>query len=178
MRAPSCCQPAKPFVQSSACALAKSAGDNPFLRASSSLIQGWKSSPLRDGERQHQIAEVALGIDDDGGNVIDGRFFEKRETEAGLAAAGHADADRMGHQILRIVQQPARLRLFRGEIIRAADIKDAELFEILCGGWGSAGDGVDFFAALSAFAFESVFFAFGMPISPLRSTVRMNCAIL
>lgn len=40
-----------------------------------------------------------------------------------------------------------------------------------------AGDGVDFFAALSVFALESVFFAFGMPC-PLRSTVRMDCPIL
>src|SRR5205807_8314733 len=61
------------------------------------------------------------------------RFFEESDTEARLSVAGHADADSMGGQIFRVIQQPARLRLLGCEIVRPAQIKHAQLFEIFCG---------------------------------------------
>ena len=57
------------------------------------------------GKRQQQIADVTLGIDDEGGNAVDRGFFDERQTQAGLAAAGHADAHRVRDQILGVVQQ-------------------------------------------------------------------------
>ena len=60
------------------------------LRASS--IQGRKSCRHEIGKGQQQVAEVALGVDRDRGDAVDRRFLEQRDAQAGLAAAGHADA--------------------------------------------------------------------------------------
>ena len=43
-------------------------------------------------ERQHQVGHVSLGVDDDGRNTVDGRFFQKADTETGLSAPSHAHA--------------------------------------------------------------------------------------
>jgi hypothetical protein len=62
-----------------------------------------------------QVAEIALRIDRERGNAVDRGFFEQREAEARLAAAGHADADRVRRQILRVVEQ----RRIRWRAVRA-----------------------------------------------------------
>jgi hypothetical protein len=56
-------------------------------------------------KRQHQSPQVALGVDADRGIAIDGGFFQQGQAQAGLAAAGHADAYRVRGQIARVVQQ-------------------------------------------------------------------------
>ena len=58
-------------------AAANSAGDFPARLASSSLIHGAKSSGRRFGKRQQQVGEIALGIDHDDRNAVDGRFLDR-----------------------------------------------------------------------------------------------------
>ena len=52
------------------------------------------------------------------------------ETQAGLAAAGHADADRVRDEIFRIVEQEAVFRLLFFQVVGTAEIESAELFEV------------------------------------------------
>jgi hypothetical protein len=56
------------------------------------------------GKVEQQIAQVALGIDGDGGDAIDGGLFEERDAQTRLATARHADANGMGGQVLRVVE--------------------------------------------------------------------------
>ena len=56
---------------------------------------------LRKG--QQQIAEVAFGVDGDSRHAIDRGFFEQRQAQTGLPAAGHADADRVRGQVARVI---------------------------------------------------------------------------
>ena len=46
-----------------------------------------------------------------------------RDAEAGLAAAGHADADRVRHQVARLVQDGSASRLPELEIEAAAEVE-------------------------------------------------------
>ena len=84
---------------------------------------------LRKGEQQ--VAHVALGIDHQRGDAVDGRLFEQADAEAGLAAAGHADADRVGHQVLRVVEHLPVARLARLQVVRPAQIEGAQLLVAL-----------------------------------------------
>ena len=70
-----------------------------------------KSSGARFGKRQQQVGEVALGVDDDRGDAVDRGLFEQRDAQAGLAAAGHADADGVGDEVLASRTGSARRRL-------------------------------------------------------------------
>ncbi len=80
---------------------------------------------LRKG--QCEVGDVAFRVDDDGGNAVDRGLLEQRHAEAGLAAAGHADADRMRRQVARVVQQFVA-ELLRGRVVLPAEVEDAELF--------------------------------------------------
>ena len=64
-----------------------------------------------------------FGIDDDSGNAVDGGFFQQADAEAGLAAAGHADADGVGDQIFAVVEEQV--------VFVAPEIEGAQFFEIL-----------------------------------------------
>ena len=105
MRSPSWPQSARPFFHVSAVLAASSSGVD--------ALRVWLRRRRSRGEilgrelrkREQQIAEIALGIDDDRGDAVDGRFFEQRQAEARLAAAGHADADGVRGQVLRVVEQ-------------------------------------------------------------------------
>ena len=52
------------------------------------------------GEGEQRIAEIALGVDGDDRNAVDGRFFEQREAQAGLAGAGHAEHHAVRDEVL------------------------------------------------------------------------------
>ena len=80
---------------------------------------------------QHQIGEITFRIDDQGGDPIDRGFFEQTDTETGLPAAGHPDADGVRDQILGVVEQPAWFRLFRGQIVWSTEIEHTEFLKIL-----------------------------------------------
>ena len=53
------------------------------------------------------------------------------EAQAGLAAAGHADADGMGHEVPRIVENRRVEGPRRRGVVFAAKIEETELFKVL-----------------------------------------------
>ncbi len=87
---------------------------------------------LREGEEQ--IAEIALRIDGDRRHAVERGLLDQADAEPGLAAARHADADGMGHEIARIIEEESGLRLPRGEIVGPSEIEGAELFIFRDGG--------------------------------------------
>ena len=56
----------------------------------------------------------------------------QRHAEAGLAAAGHADANRMRDEVAGIVENRER-QAFAGGVGLPPEIEDAELFKVLHG---------------------------------------------
>ena len=54
---------------------------------------------------QQGVGHIALGIDHQGRNAVQGGLFQQVDAQAGLARAGHADHDRMGGQVSRVVEQ-------------------------------------------------------------------------
>ena len=53
------------------------------------------------------------------------------KAQPGLAAAGHADADGVGHEVARVVED-GRFELFPGvEVVVATEVEEAELLEVL-----------------------------------------------
>jgi hypothetical protein len=86
-------------------------------------------------EGQQQVRDVALGVDDQRRDAVEGRFLEQRDAQAGLAGAGHADADGVRRQVLRVVQQRRGRKRPGGGVVLAAEIEDAELLEVLHVRW-------------------------------------------
>ena len=56
------------------------------------------------GEGEQEVPEVALRVEDERRHTVQRGLLQQRDAEAGLAAAGHADADGVGGQVLRVVQ--------------------------------------------------------------------------
>ena len=83
------------------------------------------------GNVSSRLPEVPLGIDRDRRDAVDRRLFQQRQAQARLAAAGHADANRVRRQVLGVVQQRLGLLRARGQIVFPAQIEHAQLFEIL-----------------------------------------------
>ena len=75
--APSWPQDSKPAFHLAASLSAKASGVSSFFFASSGLIQGRKSLPCKVRKCQQKIGNIALGINDDSRNIVDGRFFEQ-----------------------------------------------------------------------------------------------------
>ena len=65
-------------------------------------------------EGQQQVGEVALRVNDDRRDAVDRGLLEQREAQAGLSAAGHADADGVGDKVLRVVQERSRAVFMSG----------------------------------------------------------------
>lgn len=57
------------------------------------------------GEGEEQVSEVAFGIDADGGNAIDGGFFEECDSESGFSAAGHTGDNGVCGEVSRVIQE-------------------------------------------------------------------------
>jgi hypothetical protein len=135
MRAPSWPHSASPFLHSSL--LARVVGGLEALLPRVVLVDPRQEIlGTQLGEGEHQIGEVALGIDDEGGDAVDRSLLEQGEAEAGLAAARHAHAHRVGDQVLRVVQHEPGRRLPRRQIPGASEVEDAELLEVGGGGHG------------------------------------------
>ena len=60
---------------------------------------------LEIGELQEQVGEIALGIDDQRRDAVDGGFFQHADAESGLSTARHSDAYGVGDQIFAVVQE-------------------------------------------------------------------------
>src|SRR5690606_11848546 len=56
------------------------------------------------GEGEGEVAQVALGVDGQDGDAVDGRLLDQAHAEAGLAAAGHAHDDGVGGEVAGVVQ--------------------------------------------------------------------------
>ena len=70
------------------------------------------------GKRQQQVAEIAFRIDRNHRHAVDRGFLDEAEAQAGLAAAGHADADRVRDQVAGVVEDRLVERLAGGESCR------------------------------------------------------------
>jgi hypothetical protein len=60
---------------------------------------------------EQQIRDVTLRVDHDRRYAVDGRLFEQADAQTGLAAAGHAHAQRVRRQMSRVVQHELRAPL-------------------------------------------------------------------
>ena len=136
MRAPSWPHSARPFVQQLGL-LARVVGGRKSLLPRVVLVDP-RQEILRPqlGEREHQIGEVALGVDEEGGDAVDRRLLEQGEAQTGLAAARHAHAHCVGDEVLRVVEHEPGLRLPRRQIPGASEVEDAELLEVGAGRHG------------------------------------------
>ena len=104
IRAPSCPHWARPSRQRVDIASACAATERPFRSASAGVDPRLEVARPKLGKGEHEIPEVPFGVDAQGGDAVDRRFFEQRQAEAGFAAAGHPDADRVGREVLRVVE--------------------------------------------------------------------------
>ena len=86
------------------------------------------------GKRQHEIGEVALRVNDDDRNGVDGSLLDDRNTKPGLAASRHADAQGVRHEILGVVEHELLGRLLGVRVEPAPQVEDAELLEVV-GRW-------------------------------------------
>ena len=84
-----------------------SSGDMPAAPASSSSIHGRNSPGSSSGKRSSRLPRSPFGSIAIDGNAVDRRFFEEREAQARLAAAGHADANGVRHEVPRVVEDEA-----------------------------------------------------------------------
>ena len=85
------------------------------------------------GEGQQEVAEIALGVDQDRRHAVDRRLLQEVDAQAGLAAARHADADGVRDEVRGVVEHELLARLaVRPD--RPAEIQDAELLEVDHGG--------------------------------------------
>src|SRR5262249_29760832 len=75
--------------------------------------------------------EIALGVDDHGGNAVDGGFLQEADAQAGLARAGHADDDTVRGQVAGVVHDvlvgPDGLLV---EIVLATEVEAGRLFTV------------------------------------------------
>ena len=83
---------------------------------------------LRKG--QQQVGDVTLGIDADCRDAVDGSLLEHAQAQPGLAAARHADADRVRGEVARVDEQRFSLHLAGSRVDFAAEVEGAELFVI------------------------------------------------
>src|SRR4029077_9859782 len=84
------------------------------------------------GKRQQQVAKIALGIDRNHGDAVDGGLLDQIVAEARLAAAGHAGDERVRDQVRRVVEQGrvGRRGCCSGSYF-TAEIEEAKLLEVL-----------------------------------------------
>ena len=94
----------RPSLQSFACAAASSSTDRPLRRADSGSTQGVKSPGSRSGKTSSRFVTSPLGVEQEEGHVREKKLFQEADTEAGLAAAGHTDADGVRDQVLAVVK--------------------------------------------------------------------------
>ena len=82
-------------------------------------------------ERQQEVAQIAFRVNRDDRDAIDRCLFDEREAQARLAAAGHADADGVGHEVARVVEHHLVERVPACHVVAAPEIEKTELFIVL-----------------------------------------------
>ena len=89
-----------------------------------------RAAGLGPGEGEQEVREITLGIDEDGRDAVDRRFLDQGQAEAGLAAAGHAHADRVGDQIPRVVEDEIRARFSGRGVEGSPEVEHAQLLVV------------------------------------------------
>ena len=80
-------------------------------------------------ERQHQIREVALGVDHDRGHAVERGLLDHAHAEAGLARTGHAHAHGVRGQVLRVVEDVAVLDRLGLGVVLLAEVEAPQPFD-------------------------------------------------
>jgi hypothetical protein len=114
-------QPSRPVVHSSACAAANSSGDWPAASAWDSSIQGRKSLGSRGREREAEVGEVALRVDDECGHSGRQQLFDEDHAETGLAGSGHPDDAAVGGEVVGVDAHLGARALVVGRVDVAAE---------------------------------------------------------
>ena len=103
-------------------------GAQPLLAGIVFINPGQKVLRFQFREGEQEIGQIPFRIDYDGGDGIYGRLLEQADAQAGLAAAGHADTDRMRQQVLRVIQKEGPRRRGLG---LTTQVEYAESFKLL-----------------------------------------------
>ena len=83
------------------------------------------------GEGKQQVAHVALRVDRDDRDVVEGRFFEDPDAEPGFAGPGHADDCGMRGQVLRVVQDQLIRERIGDVVVALAEIERSQFLEVV-----------------------------------------------
>ncbi len=79
-------------------------GAQPFAPGIIQIDPGAKLCGGQFGEGQKQIGHIALGVNDNGRDALQGCFLQKVNAQPRLAAAGHAHTDGVGGQVPALVE--------------------------------------------------------------------------
>ena len=72
---------------------------------------------------QEQVGQVAFGVNNDGGDILEGGLFEDANAQAGLARAGHAGDESVRSQVGGIVEDGLVRKFVFGSVEQAAEKK-------------------------------------------------------
>jgi hypothetical protein len=81
-------------------------------------------------KREQQVGQIAFGIDRDDRNAVDGRLLDEAESETGLAAARHPDADGVREQVLRVVENGIRQADARCQVVPSSEVEQPQFFVV------------------------------------------------
>ena len=85
----------------------------------------------REGE--HEIGQVALGVDHDRRHAVERGLLDDADAEPRLARARHADADGVRGQVLRVVEDVAVLQRLGLDVVRLAEVEAPKSFDLVHG---------------------------------------------
>ena len=111
--------------------LSKSLGGHVLAAGIVGIDPGQEILTAEVGKCQQQVGDVPLGIDDDRRHLVQRSFLQQVNAEASLAAASHADTDRMSGQVAGVVHQGRLTQRAGGKVKVLAKIKSAKF---LCDG--------------------------------------------
>jgi hypothetical protein len=74
-------------------------------------------------ELKKQVRQVALWVDKNTGDAVDGCFFEEVDAQPRFAGAGHAHDDAMRGQIGRVVKHGTIEHFLRGQVVLATEVE-------------------------------------------------------
>src|SRR4030095_12591313 len=77
-----------------------------------------------------EVAQVALGVDGERRDAVDGSLLEQPDAEPGLAAPCHPDADPVGRQVFRVVEQELGKGLPGLRVPAPPQVEDPELLVV------------------------------------------------
>ena len=94
-------QPLAPHVR---CFFGELVQTPPLAGGVAGLNPGSEVFGTQIGKTEKQVGDIPFGIDGDHRNIVDQRFLQQPDPQAGLAAAGHADDNGMGQKVFGIIK--------------------------------------------------------------------------